>query len=306
MYSLGLLTNIFLDWRKNMKKLLAILLALSMVLSFAACGKDNSDEAATDNAANNDRGEVSVMGSLSDEEISGIAVDFESAMGDNVEAAEQFEQEYSELLKKSEYIDDYGLNDDGIDEAKKIFVNIFIEYYSDEEVDMYAEFFYATMKYERAMNVYETEISDYINNNYGSSDFKDGYVDMMCSYGVPEWYVRWMYVELFGNGGVVPENDNKNTCEINQRVLISELSNYFYGATVTGYTEITIEYDGSNVNVTVEGDAISYEQFIAIFDEIPYCPAQGTIMLSISMGYNGNVDIDCVCRNNQDDTDHSL
>lgn len=289
-----------------MKKLLAILLALSMLLSFAACGKDNTNETTTDNAANNDKGEVSVMGSLSDEEISGIAADFESAMGDNAEAAEQFEQEYSELLKKSEYNDDYGLNDDGIEEAKKIFINIFIDYYSDEEVDMYAEFFYAAMKYGRAMNAYEAEISEYINNNYGSSDFKDGYVDMMCSYGVPEWYVRWMYVELFGNGGVVPENDNKNNCVSNQRLLISELSNHFYGAAVTGYTEITVEYDGSNINVTVDGDAISYEQFIALFDKIPYCPAQGTIVLSVSMGYNDNVDIECVCRDNHDGADHSL
>lgn len=291
-----------------MKKLLAILLALSMVLTLAACGKgDSTDDSSSDTTSDNKK-EVSVMGSLSNGEINDLIADCESVMLENEDASMQFGEEMSGLLKKSEYSDDYGLNDDGIEEAKSIFINIFIDCCSDEEIDMYAEFIYANLKYSRAMSVYEAEISEYI-NKYGTiddDDFKQGYIDMMCSYGVPEWYVKWNYTELFGDSGVVAENDNKNKCVINQRVLVSNLTSHLQGVAIMGYTEITIVYDGYNVDVTIEGDAISYDQFMSLYDELPYCPAKGTIVLGISMNNSGNVVVNCVCRDNQDGADHSL
>ncbi len=299
-----------------MRKLLAILLALSMFLSFAACGKDASDDKADkknkkeETVGKNDisaDGKNMGVASLSDEEIAEKYTELELLGEENEELVSELQSALSEIEGIEESFEN-GFTDEVIAEAKTVFINVFSNYVSDEDAEIYAEIYCAMLGFQVLMRQnpgFMDEIfEEAVEKGYDadSEEFWD-YVKAQLSEYVPEWCVEPIVRPIYS---AVTINSRTKTCVANQREIVSELSNHFYGATVTGYTEITIEYDGSNVNVTVDGDAISYEQFIAIFDEIPYCPAQGTIVIGISMGYNGNVDIECVCRDNHDNTDHSL
>ena len=97
--------------------------------------------------------------------------------------------------------------------------------------------------------------------------------------------------------GAVTRNAQKNTCSGNRREILAQVGTYTTGmndgSVVAEDFSFTIEADGENGKIgdTITGpDALTANNGALItswFQELPYCPAGGTITVTYTAGTNG-------------------
>ena len=292
-----------------MKKLLAILLALTMVLSFAACGKGESTDGGMDGkgdkaTANEDSATVpDYVKGLSDEDIAKKYEEFMSFL-ESEDAAEAYVI-FSEEMMKIEGIDDDSLTPvQGFEkfekEIKDAFVFAFDGYVAKEELELYGEFFFITMKI--TMLFEDEEFREKMEEkgvDLANEDGKEKLTELMKDY-VPEWFVDSCF------GTVIDEiavNATTKTCAANKREIISQVNNELMinGTVISSEVQVTIN---SNGDVFASGSGITAEEFCDMFNVVPCCPTGGTYVVTVSpaMDEQSLPEIEVTC----DDPNHEF
>ena len=293
-----------------MRKLLAILLALSMVFTFAACGKDGSDdkEDKKDKTKVEDKGEASVMGSLSFEEVNEVAENFEEILMSDEEKMEAMENFVSEIEDDPEFMDDYGYTEKGIEKLRTELINIYSGSASDEIIEQCVEFYCSMMMFQRVISEYEEEYIELQTEIYEKySDMtSDGamaaYIEFLVEHGVPEWFADWFIRATFAPGGAVEENAATKTCVANQREIISSITNFIMCEAYDRPIDIDLEfyYKYGTPAYSIMGDGMVAAEIESMFVEFPCCPADGIIEVHVYNDGNGNYSVDTSCRDNTD------
>jgi hypothetical protein len=292
-----------------MRKLLAILLALSMVLSFAACGKGESTDGETDGkgdkaTANEDSAtKPEFVEDLSEEDIGEKYREFmaflETAEGEEVYMI------FSEEMMKIEGIDDDSLTPlQGMEkfeqEIKDAFSSACDGYITDEDCELYGEFFYITMK---ITSLFEdddirAEIEDK-DIDFATEEGKEKLTEFMKDY-IPEWFVDSCFGIVIDE---IAKNATTKTCAANKREIMSQVNNELMinGTVISSEVQVTIN---SNGDVSASGSGITAEEFCDMFNEVPCCPTGGTYVVTVSpaMDEQSLPEIEVTC----DDPNHEF
>ena len=91
----------------------------------------------------------------------------------------------------------------------------------------------------------------------------------------------------------VTSNAKKKTCAGNCREIVGQLNSTLMGKTIAKTGNITVTYDPDTevADVTAATDPfISDTDFEKLFSELPYCPAGGTITVTVADAGLGEVD----------------
>lgn len=98
----------------------------------------------------------------------------------------------------------------------------------------------------------------------------------------------------------VTKNAQKRTCDANKREIVSQLTNFCIGNNKTDDIfndddEFVITFDGAKGQVTSDGSYIESDDVEAMFQEVPYCPAENssyTVTLTKGAG-SPQIDVKC-------------
>lgn len=106
----------------------------------------------------------------------------------------------------------------------------------------------------------------------------------------------------------VTKNARVKTCAANRREIVSQLTNYAMSANANIVGTITIESDGKAGDATVpDGIGITETAFIQLFQELPFCPADGTYTVECTAGTGeeaGSVTVAVSCDGGDDAGEH--
>lgn len=98
----------------------------------------------------------------------------------------------------------------------------------------------------------------------------------------------------------VTKNAQQRTCDANKREIVSQLTNFCIGNNKTDDIfndddEFVITFDGAKGQVTSDGSYIESDDVEALFQEVPYCPAENsryTVTLTKGAG-SPQIDVEC-------------
>ena len=273
-----------------MKKLLAILLALSMVLTFAACGKGETTDGEMDgkgDKATANEGSATVPEYVKDLSEKDLEKKYEEFMAFlETSDGEEAYMLFSEKMMNIDGIDDESLTPlQGFEkfenEIKDAFSSACDGYIADEDLELYGEFFVITMKI--TMLFEDDDFQSKMEEkgvDLANEDGKEKLTELMKDY-IPVWFVDSCF------GAVIDEiavNATTKTCAANKRLILSQVNNYFMsnGVVPGNVITITIEYTGDEPAVTIEGSGITVDEFETLFQDVPFCPTGGTYTATIT------------------------
>ena len=112
----------------------------------------------------------------------------------------------------------------------------------------------------------------------------------------------------------VTKNARIKTCAANRREIVSQVNGFLMGnidgKQHTAAGEYSVDSDGSKGTVTAD-DSTEYTKaiFEGLFQEVPYCPAEGTYTVTITAAASNSVNestatVEVVCDGGTDSGEH--